>query len=88
MVDEKFCPRLNESEICMKGADGKSDTCKGDSGSGVIGVNEKGEPVLYALVSHGEDCANFANGYYADVARVVDWVRDEVQRRKSTLDFP
>ena len=48
------------------------------------------EHVLHASVSHGEDCANSADGYYVGVTRAADWVRYVVVEvgQKSTLDYP
>ncbi|KAH0949699.1 hypothetical protein HN011_000167 [Eciton burchellii] len=66
---------LTARMTCYGFEDGKSDTCKGDSGSPL--VNE--ENIIIGVTSWGDGCANtYSPGVYTDTVFLRDWIIDNI----------
>jgi secreted trypsin-like serine protease len=73
-----------ETMFCGGRADGSVDTCDGDSGGPVVGLDAAGRDVLVGLVSFGHHCGLAEwPGVYTRVARYERWLasRPRPERR-------
>lgn len=88
IVDQKVCKKaykkyhgiakLTDNMICAGyyGVGGK-DSCRGDSGGPLVYNSGTSSPILYGIISWGNDCAdpNFP-GVYAKVSVYRDWINN------------
>lgn len=76
--------KVEEGQVCAGGEDGK-DSCKGDSGGGLLlsGVrsDEASKPwYLIGIVSFGSKiCGNGKPGVYTRVSYYTDWIKDNLK---------
>jgi secreted trypsin-like serine protease len=73
--------QITPSMMCAESMNEKnrSDTCEGDSGSGLIIYNNFFEPVLLGLTSWGNGCAQQGYaGVYTRLAAFDDWLKSTV----------
>ncbi|CAH2067216.1 unnamed protein product, partial [Iphiclides podalirius] len=79
-VPKKKCERLHQMNLtadmfCLYG-DGIRDSCKGDSGGGVLW-----EDMIVGIVSHGNGCSKKDKpSIYTNVWYFRDWIESRVQR--------
>ena len=73
--------QITSSMMCAESMNeqNRSDTCEGDSGSGLIIYNNFFEPVLLGLTSWGNGCAQQGYaGVYTRLAAFDDWLKSTV----------
>lgn len=74
--------RIKDNQMCAGGA-GRIDTCKGDSGSALMGIaemNEKHRIFQHGIVSLGVDCSirEPFPGVFTRVSNYINWILDNM----------
>lgn len=78
--------------FCAGDGQGKSDSCKGDSGGAFVREAERGQDKRWAwvavgLVSWGEGCAQKDRyGYYTRVYPFIDWIQKKMKENSAEED--
>ena len=68
-----------KTEFCAGWEDGRTDTCKGDSGGALICLN-RNKWSLYGIVSWGEGCGKpMKPGVYTKVAHFMPWIVENLR---------
>ena len=81
--EEKHKDVITDDMLCAGFEEGGKDACVGDSGGGLVVVDEDNlnKPVkLIGVVSWGVDCAKEWPGVYANISHNVDWIIQEALR--------
>jgi len=71
--------RITQASFCAGFEEGKSDTCKGDSGGPIFVRDRLGQPVQVGIASWGAGCGQPRSyGVYASLGHFEEWVRQHV----------
>lgn len=75
---------VRDIQMCAGGI-GRNDSCKGDSGSGLIGfatLNTKTRMFQHGIVSFGIDCQSKKSlpAVYTRVSKFIGWILDNISR--------
>ena len=80
ILDDEDCMKIlqyvKSKMICAGVKEGGSDTCKGDSGSALIGKRLSGTYVILGISSFGNGCGRKGfPGVYTRVSNYLDWIQ-------------
>ena len=75
---------IKGSQICAKGRDGENtNSCQGDSGSGLVTTNWVRQEILIGVVSYGGSTCGGKNQYpsaYTNLITHMDWINNIIKK--------
>lgn len=76
---------IGDNQMCAGGKN-QSDSCKGDSGSGLIGfaeLNDRPRMFQHGIVSYGTDCAKnkIYPAVYTRISKFIGWILDNINEK-------
>ncbi|KAL4237201.1 Enteropeptidase [Mactra antiquata] len=85
IIDQQLCETMysyksiiTDSMLCAGYTSGGMDTCKGDSGGGLMCQNEDGRWLLAGVISWGDLCGSRNRpGVYTNILSFIDWIGDQ-----------
>ncbi|KAL7646623.1 UNVERIFIED_CONTAM: hypothetical protein RMT77_001874 [Armadillidium vulgare] len=74
--DPQYVHIYEENHICAGYAEGKQDSCTGDSGGPLMKIDNSGREVIVGIVSSGSGCGRpKVPGIYTRIVTYIPWIR-------------